>query len=674
MYFFLKNNKLKYKNMFKIVKQQLQDNFQKMLSLSEHLFYVTIDREVIWDNYLQAFELEEQQSHNCNCCKSFLRQYAGIISIIDGKRVSIWDNMEVPDEYKASILNLSNYIHSLPITDVFVNESSKCGTAENFDAVRQVTWNHFALVLPNKFVKKLDLIDSFKGSKRTNKEMLQRALSELTIDAVDTVLDLIAQNSLYRGKESESILIQFSKLQKEFSTVTVSGNVENFLWLKSLEIPEALCRVRNTAIGTLLIDLSEGRELDSAVTAFEKVVAPSNYKRPTALVTPKMIESAKDKLIELGLIDSLERRFANETDLSVEDIIYTDKSSSITDVFGDMAKETLVNPKSLSKIEEISAKDFVEKVIPTSKSIEVLLENNHLPNMVSLITSVNSDAKSLFKWNNNFSWSYTGGITDSIKEKVKAAGGNVDGELRVSLSWFNYDDLDIHVTEPNGNRIFFNNRISLSRGQLDVDMNAGGRNSRTPVENIVLSMKDRMLDGNYKVEVNNFAKRESMLGGFIVQIECRGEIVDFEYDKSPADSGTINVVEFNYSKVNGITFKNDVKSNVISKEKWGVKTNQFTKVKKIMYSPNYWENPTGNKHYMFFLENCISDEIARPFFNEFLKQEFDENRKVLEIMGGKMKVEHTDNQLSGVGFSETQRNHLIVKVDGNFKRMLKVNF
>ena len=77
---------------------------------------------------------------------------------------------------------------------------------------------------------------------------------------------------------------------------------------------------------------------------------------------------------------------------------------------------------------------------------------------------------------------------------------------------------------------------------------------------------------------------------------------------------------------------------------------------------------------MFFLENCVSDENARPFFNEFLKSEFDENRKVFEIMGSKMKVEYTDNQLSGVGFSETQRNSLIVRVDGNFKRVLKINF
>lgn len=660
--------------MFKEVKKQLQDNFAQLLSKADNLFYVNIDRDVIWDKYLLAFEESEQQGHNCNCCKSFLRQYAGIVAIIDNKRVSIWDNMDVPEEYKASIENVRAYVHSLPITDVFMNEFAKCGTDKNLDSVRNVTWEHFFITLPGKFVKRPTDIDALRGQLRTNKEMLKRSMEELTIGATETVLDLIAQNSLYRGKESEAVLTKYLTLQKQYKDVPGEDR-DNWCWNKSTEIGEALCRVRNTAIGTLLINLSENMELDTAVSKFEQVVAPANYKRPTALITPKMIEQAKEKLNELGLTDSLERRYANETDLNVEDIIYTDKSSSVTDVFGEMSKDTLVNPRSFSKVEEISAKDFIEKVIPTTKSLEVLVENSHLANFVSLITSVIPGCKSLFKWLNNFSWSYTGGITDSIKEKVKAAGGKVDGELRVSLSWFNYDDLDLHVTEPNGNTIMFSNKIShTTRGQLDVDMNAGGANTRSAVENIIYPASDRILEGKYTVKVNNFSKRETIDGGYIVQVECRGEVYDFEFAKSPGDSKTDMVVEFNYSKANGITINGDVKSNVVSKEKWGIKTNQFVKVKKVMYSPNHWENATGNKHYMFFLENCVSDEQARPFFNEFLKDEFTENRKVFEVLGSKMKVEHTDNQLSGLGFSETQRNHLIVRVDGNFKRVLKINF
>jgi hypothetical protein len=94
-----------------------------------------------------------------------------------------------------------------------------------------------------------------------------------------------------------------------------------------------------------------------------------------------------------------------------------------------------------------------------------------------------------------------------------------------------------------------------------------------------------------------------------------------------------------------------------------------------MLSPNHWGNKGGgNKHYIFTLEGCLSDESPRPFFNEYLKPELDANRKVLEILGSKVKVEDTNNQISGLGFSETNRNHAIVKVTGNFTRTLKVIF
>ena len=93
-----------------------------------------------------------------------------------------------------------------------------------------------------------------------------------------------------------------------------------------------------------------------------------------------------------------------------------------------------------------------------------------------------------------------------------------------------------------------------------------------------------------------------------------------------------------------------------------------------MLSPNYWSNQIGNKHFIFALENCKNDESVRPFFNEFLNQDLEKHRKVFEIMGSKLKVSPAENQISGVGFSETQRNSVIVQVKGSFTRTLKINF
>jgi len=245
----------------------------------------------------------------------------------------------------------------------------------------------------------------------------------------------------------------------QYATVPVELR-DNYCWVASMT-HRHITSIRNSVIGTLLVDLEETSDLDGAVTRYERKVAPANYKRPTALATPRMIEEAKKKLEELGLMNSLERRYATERDLSVEDIFFTDKSSSVTDVFKEMSKGTLVNPKSFSKVEEVGIEDFIAKILPTAKVVELLVENPHLANLVSLVTSKEKNAKGLFKWGNNFSWSYTGGITDSIKERVKAAGGDVSGVLRFSIQW-NEDgssivDLDAHAMEPgkSGEHIYF---------------------------------------------------------------------------------------------------------------------------------------------------------------------------------------------------------------------------
>ena len=326
------------------------------------------------------------------------------------------------------------------------------------------------------------------------------------------------------------------------------------------------------------------------------------------------------------------------------------------DIFNEMSKSTVAStPKNSSKVEEISISDFLNKVVPTCKSIEVLFENQHMNNLVSLITAVNPAAPSMFKWKNPFSWAYMNGVTDSIKEKVKAAGGNVEGELRVSLSWFNYDDLDLHVVEPHGEEIMFNHKTSnRSGGQLDIDMNAGAGLSRNAVENVIWTNKSKMLEGRYEIKIHNYCLRERVDTGFIVEVECQGQIYHYEFKDSPKDRSFYKSIYFDYSKVSGVTMVTDFKSELPTKEKWGIKTNQYHKVRLISLSPNYWSAPgIGNKHYMFFLEDCKNDENPRGIFNEFLIDDLLKQKRAFEVLGSKLKVADSDNQLSGLGFSDT---------------------
>jgi len=72
------------------------------------------------------------------------------------------------------------------------------------------------------------------------------------------------------------------------------------------------------------------------------------------------------------------------------------------------------------------------------------------------------------------------------------------------------------------------------------------------------------------------------------------------------------------------------------------------------------------------LEGCRHEGAVRGFYNEFLRGDLEPHRKVMELVGSKVRTEESDQQLSGLGFSTTQRNHLVCKVSGSFTRQIKV--
>jgi hypothetical protein len=101
------------------------------------------------------------------------------------------------------------------------------------------------------------------------------------------------------------------------------------------------------------------------------------------------------------------------------------------------------------------------------------------------------------------------------------------GDVRISLTWNNINDLDLHVIDPSGEEINYNHRASASGGLLDIDMNASPPYRRPAVENVF--WPDRAAPpGVYQVYVNHFRTHGGVSDTpFTVRILIRGQTTDF---------------------------------------------------------------------------------------------------------------------------------------------------
>jgi hypothetical protein len=648
---------------FKPFAKAVHNNFLQMSR--QELYVVSVSGDDLYQAYLESFPegtnpiYLTRTEHDCSCCENFIRNVGNVVAVKNGKLVSVWDIDITEYPYDVISARLSEIVKSKKITKIFRTSEKSYGnkvTRQLLDSGQVKMWDHFHCVIDKKHCSHSPAVEV--GNINSVAGVFGRGLEELSLESFETVIDLIKSKAIYRGEEHLAITKQFYDLKKKYDEL--SSTAKNiFIWEN---VNNFASRFKNTVIGTLVADISQGVDLETSVRSFESKVAPANYKRPTALITPAMVKNAIKTINDLDLEDALQRRFAQISDISVNNVLWADNTAKThmrDGIESLLSSETTSKKTTTKEVKEISIEDFVEKVLPKAVSMDIILNNNQLNKFVSLTAPVHPDSGKLFKWSNDFGWSYDGNITDSIKERVKKAGGNVNAPFRVSLSWFNYDDLDIHATGPTGEHIYYANKLSV----LDVDMNAGAGKTRNAVENLAWS---KPKDGKYTIWVNQYSARETSDVGFEIEVENNGSIQQFSYTKKVVGNVQIGTFILKNGVIVSQEIASDIKSNSTPQEKWGVKTNTPVRVQMLMNSPNYWnENQVGNKHWFFILENCKNDLPTRGIYNEFLNSSLDKHRKVFEVLGEKTKCEVTNEQLSGVGFSSTLKDSITTVVKNN---------
>lgn len=191
------------------MRAKFQEHFDSIAKNATHLFEVELDKDELWQTYLNSFPAgtnpiyRERTEHDCSCCRHFIKSVGNVVAIKDCKVVSVWDFETGDTTYQPVITALSKFVHSHAVSNVFFSAFKRVGTDHNMEIEDEklTQYDHFYLELPNKFVQNNRSIPNMQGEYRDSRNVFKRSLDEITTDSIMTVLELISQNSLYRGEE-----------------------------------------------------------------------------------------------------------------------------------------------------------------------------------------------------------------------------------------------------------------------------------------------------------------------------------------------------------------------------------------------------------------------------------------------------------------------------------------
>ena len=653
---------------FHVFSEKVNNQFNDMSN--QDMYTVDIDRSSSGDAYLAAFPAGtnnlfiERTEHDCQTCRQFLKFIGTAVTINpDGSYNTVWDVEGLESPYLEVAKTLADLVRSAPIKSIFLHNEPKAGRQTTVQLLEDGTtrnWSHFWADIPNRFYER-DLAAK-KGMSESRAGVHERSLKEISLTTLEIVLDLLTSDSIYRGAEHIQKVTDFITMKKAF----MSAEHQNaYAWL-TYKKPGA--GIRNTVIGSLLIDIEEGKDLEQSVKSFEAKVAPANYKRPKAVVTKRMLEEAIKVIDEKGIRSALPRRQAVAADVSVNDVIFADRSVGMKDqdpLLDLLDPQEPTEIKGLDNAPEISMEDFLANIVPTSTNISIVTSRAMAANKIQISAPADPTAKNILQWDNNFSWSYSGNVADSdIARNVKEAGGAIDGFLRCSLQW-NEDgkdggnDLDLHCDSHEGH-IHFGNKL-VGKGTLDIDITdpLRQRPNGPAVENITWPLASDLSDGTYRFYVHNYSGRNSK--GFRIEIVIGSDTYNYDYSHSIASEVTVAYVRVKNGEFTIEHKLPHTKSN----------SGELVPVKMIMLSPNFWgNNKSGNKHYIFLTDEEQDTMPFRGYYNEFLSPELHDIRKPLDMLASKMMCEPTQEGLHGYGFSSTKRTSVYMKADNKLFKVL----
>lgn len=372
------------------------------------------DAVELWPLYLDKSPPGTQRVRTCNACRSFVQRYGSLVVISETGEVTsaIWPSV-APPMYEAASRALKERVERAAVTRIFLSDEQTWGYPQTG------TWTHLAVGIPDHMRTRHAVRSAGQLMAERSEEfrMLQRSLSEFSIETVRKAHALLTSDALYRSEKVEGVGRWLLELHERLAQVKHGRTRQNLVWRAVANAPTGFCHVRSSMIGTLLEDIGAGLPFDVVKRKFAEKMNPTQYMRPQAPPSAGNIAQAEKVVAALQSAGALERRFAKLSDVQALWLPKAPEPPKVapqTGVFGHLVKRPDAEPTTSSAPATVMTwEKFARTILPSAEAIEYLVPHSR-GEYSALVTAKNADAPTMLQWDNHVShYVYKDGSTPS---------------------------------------------------------------------------------------------------------------------------------------------------------------------------------------------------------------------------------------------------------------------
>jgi len=386
----------------------IRGNFNKMVSDGKTPLFTT-DVDDLYEIFLSGLPEEAKQHYNCRCCRRFVNRFGGIVTISEiGRIVPVMWTKHVPAFFKEAVSRVYRAVASAKVTGVFIPETAELGVFETGP------WEHMAVRVPAKMVHNSRIVTAQQASAAKDEEhrLLCEAMKHYSKDTIKQAVNLLRSDDLYRSEKVLGCAEWLMTIRNEIDA-TNAQNRSNLLWRYAATAPVGYCHVRSGMIGTLLDDIAAGMPITAVKARFADKMNPLKYQRPTAAPSSTNVRIAEKLIEDLGLTNSLQRRFARIDE--IETVWAPVKKASEVrrgGVFSSVItkeEQTPATSGALTPGITMTWEKFLRKVLPNAIKVEYFVEAYRNQSFAALLTATDETAPPIIQWDreekrNPFSW------------------------------------------------------------------------------------------------------------------------------------------------------------------------------------------------------------------------------------------------------------------------------